>query len=203
MMQLSRVEKFFFDNPLRTLKQRKVEAPVMFRNLVLREGSSCLEVGCGNGTGALIINQNFPLSRLTAFDCDPLMVEKARKLLNLPPRWARDVLAGNIELMVADAADMPFADNNFDACFAFGLLHHIAEWEKAVAGIQRVLKPGGIFAFKEIFAPMFKSRIVRRLFPPVSLIYENDLRQVMDKLSFEFVFWKGNETGCFAQAVKR
>lgn len=202
-MRLANIEKFFFDNPLRTLKQRKVEAPVMFKDIKLDKGSSCLEIGCGNGTGALIISQRFPLASLTAFDCDPLMVEKARRLLNALPRWARDVHVENIEFLVADAAAMPFPAGSFDACFAFGLLHHISDWEKSVGGICRVLKPGGVFSFKEIFAPMFKSRIVRKLFPPTSLIYQDELKRVMNDAGFEFILWKGNETGCFAQAVKR
>ncbi len=33
--------------------------------------------------------------------------------------------------------------------FIFGVLHHIAEWKKALCEVARVLKPGGVLLFDE------------------------------------------------------
>lgn len=42
-----------------------------------------------------------------------------------------------------DATALDFPDGAFDVAYAFGVLHHIPDAEKAVAEIRRVLKPGG------------------------------------------------------------
>src|ERR1700726_2218728 len=42
-----------------------------------------------------------------------------------------------------DAAALPFADGRFDVVLSFAMLHHVADWERAVAEAVRVLRPGG------------------------------------------------------------
>jgi sterol 24-C-methyltransferase len=44
---------------------------------------------------------------------------------------------------------MPFEDNTFDACFAFEATCYGETLEKVYKEIQRVLKPGGVFATYE------------------------------------------------------
>ena len=45
----------------------------------------------------------------------------------------------------ADATAMPFPDDSFDSVVSCLMLHHIIDWERAVAEVARVLRPGGIF----------------------------------------------------------
>lgn len=47
-------------------------------------------------------------------------------------------------LKVADAEDLPFEDNAFDAVYSWGVIHHSPNTARAVQEISRVLKPGGI-----------------------------------------------------------
>ena len=42
----------------------------------------------------------------------------------------------------ADATDLPFPDDTFDAVVSFIMLHHVIDWEAAVAEAIRVLRPG-------------------------------------------------------------
>ena len=51
-----RIEKFFVRSVLRVYLQRKFEAPRVLLNLNIAEGSVCLEISCGHGAGALLIN---------------------------------------------------------------------------------------------------------------------------------------------------
>lgn len=45
--------------------------------------------------------------------------------------------------------DLGFADSSFDAVHCRGVLMHIPQWEKALANLYRVLKPGGRIAILE------------------------------------------------------
>ena len=46
--------------------------------------------------------------------------------------------------MVADAHDIPIADNTFDAVFSLAVLEHVADPYRVVSEMIRVLKPGGV-----------------------------------------------------------
>lgn len=48
---------------------------------------------------------------------------------------------------LARAECLPFADHSFDFVTAIGLLEYIADAEKFLAEVSRVLKPGGMFLF--------------------------------------------------------
>jgi ubiquinone/menaquinone biosynthesis C-methylase UbiE len=43
----------------------------------------------------------------------------------------------------ADATALPFEDAAFDHVVTFIMLHHVIDWEKALAETARVLRPGG------------------------------------------------------------
>ena len=43
----------------------------------------------------------------------------------------------------ADAAQLPFPDGRFDLVLSAAMLHHVIEWDTALAEAVRVLRPGG------------------------------------------------------------
>jgi malonyl-CoA O-methyltransferase len=51
---------------------------------------------------------------------------------------------------------LPFADATFDAVFSSLVLQWVPEWQKAVAEMQRVLKPGGVLAISTFGAATLK-----------------------------------------------
>ena len=59
-----------------------------------------------------------------------------------------DVALAEDTHLIADAHDIPFTDNTFDAVFAVAVLEHVADPYRCVAEIQRVLKPsrGRVYA---------------------------------------------------------
>jgi ubiquinone/menaquinone biosynthesis C-methylase UbiE len=101
-----------------------------------------LDMGCGRGTSVRLILKMFRPARLVAFDIDPKLIEQARRRL-------APLLGGAVEVRVADATRLPFADGEFDAAFELGILHHIPDWQAALPEVARVLKPGGVLYFAE------------------------------------------------------
>ncbi|MGV0815493.1 class I SAM-dependent methyltransferase [Mycolicibacterium boenickei] len=101
-----------------------------------RLGRDVLEIGSGSGDIAARLRQAKPDLAITATDFDPAMVRAAAR--RLQP-------FGDVTVRGADATDLPFPDDSFDSVLSCLMLHHIVEWEKAIAEIARVLRPGGVF----------------------------------------------------------
>jgi ubiquinone/menaquinone biosynthesis C-methylase UbiE len=100
-------------------------------------GDDVLEVGPGPGRTTDLLMDMVP--RLTAVEVD---VDLAGAL--------RERMRGtNVDVVHADATDMPFDDDRFTAAVSFIMLHHVptAEQQDALfAEVARVLQPGRIFA---------------------------------------------------------
>ena len=106
-------------------------------------GLRVLEVGCGRGVGTEIILERFEAGEVQAFDLDPDMVRLARARL---ARYSSD----RVRLFVGDAENIEATDESFDAVVDFGIIHHCPNWQRAVAEVRRVLRPGGKFFFEEV-----------------------------------------------------
>jgi ubiquinone/menaquinone biosynthesis C-methylase UbiE len=101
-----------------------------------RLGHEVLEIGVGSGSVAQQILSVAPELAWTAIDIDPHMTQAAAARLG--------EFAG-ASVRTADATAMPFPDESFDSVVSCLMLHHIIDWERAVAETARVLRPGGIF----------------------------------------------------------
>jgi SAM-dependent methyltransferase len=100
-------------------------------------GDDVLEVGPGPGRTTDLLREM--ARRLTAVEVDEALAEA------LAVRMA----GTNVEVVHADATDMPFADGRFSAAVSFIMLHHVPTAEKQdqlLAEVARVLRPGGVFA---------------------------------------------------------
>jgi ubiquinone/menaquinone biosynthesis C-methylase UbiE len=64
-----------------------------------------------------------------------------------------------VDCQVLENLDLP--DNTFDCVHCRGVLMHVPEWEKALANICRVLKPGGRIAILEANAASTDAAVVR------------------------------------------
>lgn len=142
-MLLNSVEKFLMNNPVRSLVQWRHEAAMMERLGGKLTGLRVLEVGCGRGVGTEIILERFEAGEVQAFDLDPDMVRLARARL---ARYSSD----RVRLFVGDAENIEAADESFEAVVDFGIIHHCPNWQRAVAEVCRVLRPGGKFFFEEV-----------------------------------------------------
>ncbi|MCZ8522658.1 MULTISPECIES: MerR family transcriptional regulator [Paenibacillus] len=99
-------------------------------------GLKVLELGCGDGTLWLRNKERIPDSwRMTLTDLSPGMLEEARTRLEDVP--------GRFRFLAADAADIPFHEEEFDIVIANHMLYHVLDIAQAAAQMHRVLKPGG------------------------------------------------------------
>lgn len=87
-----------------------------------------LEVGCGEGELAARMSTELG-AEVIAVDQSARMVELTR--------------ARGIDARVADVQGLPFEDGSFDVAVAAWMLFHVADLDRGLAEIARVLRPGG------------------------------------------------------------
>ncbi|MEW6496882.1 MAG: methyltransferase domain-containing protein, partial [Cyanobacteriota bacterium] len=97
-----------------------------------------LDVGCGIGGSSLYLAQKFN-TRATGITLSPVQASRATE------RAQEAGLASEVQFQVADALDMPFADNTFDFVWSMESGEHMPDKEKFLQECYRVLKPGGTF----------------------------------------------------------
>ena len=141
-MRLSKREFLAMNNPVKRMMQRCVEFRIFRQSLkkhnIVLTGKAILDAGCGSGYGTELLFRTFTPSRLVAFDIMPEQIELAKK---------RHIAA---EIFVGDMTRIDLSSHSFDAVFVFAVLHHIPEWEKALAELTRMLKPGGVLLIEDV-----------------------------------------------------
>jgi SAM-dependent methyltransferase len=117
---------------------------VDFTKFPVKAGDLVLDLGCGAGRHAFEAYRRG--ARVIAADLDakelpPVsgMFYAMRAEGEVPPQAQATALS-------ADATDLPFDDNTFDAIIAAEILEHIPADGPAFAEIARVLRPGGTLA---------------------------------------------------------
>ena len=96
-----------------------------------------MDAGCGSGYSTQLLANEYRPSRLIAFDYMPEQIRLARK---------RKL---DVDFSVGDLRKVQSGDATCDAVFIFGVIHHIAQWRKALSEVARVLKPGGVLLLDE------------------------------------------------------
>ncbi|TYB48914.1 methyltransferase domain-containing protein [Actinomadura chibensis] len=100
-------------------------------------GSRVLEVGCGVGAQTVHLVSRSPGARLTAVDVSAASLDQARA------RVAETHPGASVDFVRADLHDLPFAYGAFDHLFVCFVLEHLPDPRAALAGLRRVLRPGG------------------------------------------------------------
>lgn len=128
------------DNPIRRRIQPPESTPTRHG---IRTGMRVLEVGPGNGTYTLATGREVgEEGRVVAIDIEPRIIDKLRQRVELEG-------AGNIEVRVADAHQLPFPDASFDAIYMITVIGEIPAPLEAMHEFHRVLRHGGTLAFSE------------------------------------------------------
>jgi SAM-dependent methyltransferase len=99
-------------------------------------GSIVLEAGCGVGAQTVTLAERSPGALFMSVDISPESVAEANR---------RTDAAGltNVRFRHADIFALPFDAESFDHVFVCFVLEHLSRPIEALAGLKRLLKPGG------------------------------------------------------------
>jgi SAM-dependent methyltransferase len=102
-------------------------------------GKNILEVSCGHGGGAGYLARTLKPSRYTALDLNPAGIRFCRR---------RHRVDG-LNFVQGDAENLPFDSNSFEAVINVEASHCYPNFPRFLAGVARVLRPGGHFLYAD------------------------------------------------------
>jgi ubiquinone/menaquinone biosynthesis C-methylase UbiE len=148
-----------------------------------------LDFGCGIGNILIALAERMPFAQpLVGTDIAPALVAMGKREV------ARAGLTARIELQLAPATRLPFADGRFDVVLTSHVIKHLDDSALSVAFLEvaRVLAPGGRFLLWEfqksrLSAPLFWSAAVSGLPPPFKLRTANELGRALTAAGFHRV----------------
>jgi ubiquinone/menaquinone biosynthesis C-methylase UbiE len=158
---------------------------------LLRTEDRILEIGCGIGT---VVHE---LSKkghdIIGIDISSEAIEYGRNKY------------GDIRLEVHAAETLPYEDESFEVVLSFDLFEHIAEIDKHISEVRRVLRPGGYYLFQTpnrysniIYEILWTKSLQWRRYHP-SLHSPGQLRRRMARHGFETRFVKMNPLNEFTE----
>ncbi|MEM6376037.1 MAG: methyltransferase domain-containing protein [Pseudomonadota bacterium] len=109
----------------------------------LDDDAQVLDIGCGPGTITTGLAEAVPEGQATGLDIEPGQVAMARE------RATQDGLT-NCRFDTGSVLDLPYEDATFDAVFGHTILMQFSDPAPVLAEVRRVLKPGGLAAFREL-----------------------------------------------------
>jgi SAM-dependent methyltransferase len=119
------------------------------------------EICCGHGEAFGLLGSR--VGRGVGVDVSLAMLDEA----------TRRHQGGRISFVQGDAVALPLADNSFDAVFMLGGVHHVNDRHRLFTEIQRILKPGGRFYFREPLSDFFLWRWIRAVVYRLSPILDH------------------------------
>ncbi|TNE87495.1 MAG: class I SAM-dependent methyltransferase [Deltaproteobacteria bacterium] len=105
------------------------------------EPKRLLDLGIGPGVSAFAVHDLWPTCHCVGIDVSPKMLAHARKLAAREP--------GSLELVLTDAAAMPFDSESFDSVLAHSFLYLVPDPVAVMRETARVLAPGARVAMLE------------------------------------------------------
>jgi SAM-dependent methyltransferase len=111
-----------------------------------------IDIGCGNGPLAVAVAQSFPDSYVTGVDFWGKSWEYSQRMCE--ENAALEGVGARLDFVKASASALPFPDGAFDAAVSNLCFHEVRDARdkrEVVREALRVVKPGGAFAFQDLF----------------------------------------------------
>ncbi len=111
----------------------------------LEPGFRVLDFGCGPGTISIGLAEAVAPGEVHGVDMEASQIDLARMFAK---RYGRD----NAVFHVGDVTDLPFEDDSFDVAHCHNVLMHVPDTQAVLREVNRVVKPGGIIASREMIS---------------------------------------------------
>lgn len=108
-----------------------------------RKNFRVLEVGCATGYASCMLASEYGC-QVVGIDLSEILIQKAQER-------ARKMNLDNVEFRVANAMDLPFDDNSFDAMFGVAITALLRSRKKGLSEYMRVVRPGGKIGTLDLF----------------------------------------------------
>lgn len=134
-----------------SLSRRIVEGTA--KHVVVPEGGTCLDVGCGSGALSIAVAKHNPHAKVVGVDL--WGAEYASFSQRLCEDNARAEGVDNTSFQPGDARHLPFEDESFDAVTSNYVYHNVVGSDKQdlLRETLRVLRKGGTFAIHDLMGP--------------------------------------------------
>ncbi|MFZ5940531.1 MAG: bifunctional demethylmenaquinone methyltransferase/2-methoxy-6-polyprenyl-1,4-benzoquinol methylase UbiE [Bacteroidota bacterium] len=155
---LNRVLSFGIDQHWRRIMLRKLKSRSEERHA---DTYTVLDLATGTGDVVIGIRKRIPNAGVTGADL-------SLEMMKIGEEKVRRKGLNGVRFVPADAADLPFGENSFDAVtIAFGI-RNFSQLDQALKEIRRVLKPGGTLLVLEFAWP--RSKAVSALYSAYSKV---------------------------------
>jgi SAM-dependent methyltransferase len=111
-----------------------------------------LDIGCGNGPLTIALADRFPEARVTGIDYWGKGWDYSQAACEQNAQAAG--VAERVDFQRASASSLPFEDGAFDAAISNFVFHEVRDTKDKLEVVRealRVVKPGGSFAFQDLF----------------------------------------------------
>lgn len=174
--------KYDLMNDLMSLGMHRLWKKFTINQAALRPGHRLLDVASGTGDLAKAFAKVVgPTGKVVMTDINEAMLQVGRD------RLIDAGIIGNVECVLADAEQLPFANDDFDCVtIAFGL-RNVTNKLNALKSMYRVLKPGGKLLVLEFSKP--PSPILSKLYDAYSFNIIPKMGQLVtnDKDSYQYL----------------
>lgn len=114
--------------------EQRVRSQMIVSMVDAKPGETILDAGCGNARDLIQLCKSG--CKCTGIDFSSDMIKEARKEFS-------NHHIESVEVEVGDLTSLRFQNATFDKVYASEVLEHIPDYNRAVAEMARVLKPGG------------------------------------------------------------
>lgn len=133
----------YSDDFQQLLDRRSVHTHAAYLLPHLKPDLRVLDFGCGPGTISVGLAQTVEPGELHGIDMEASQIGLARAAAQAGGHT-------NATFHVGDVTALPFDDDSFDVAHCHAVLMHVPDTQATLAEVQRVLKPGGIIASREM-----------------------------------------------------
>lgn len=105
--------------------------------LQLKGDELVVDLCCGTGKSTLAVLPKISSGKIICIDNSEGMLEVAKE------KFSKEIACGKISVSLQDAMHLNFSEDSVDAIFMAYGLRNMPDYEKCVANLFRILKPGG------------------------------------------------------------